>query len=80
MRWLGNVSRMGQREMHIGYWCGSQKERDHWEDQDGVVELVISAVPCAFSIIRASIQAWTSRTRLPGRNTFSCSGWGNRFI
>jgi hypothetical protein len=20
--------------MHIGYWWGSQKEGDHWEDQD----------------------------------------------
>jgi hypothetical protein len=20
--------------MHIGYWLGRQKERDHWEDQD----------------------------------------------
>jgi hypothetical protein len=20
--------------MHIGYWWGSQKERDNWEDQD----------------------------------------------
>jgi hypothetical protein len=20
--------------MHVGYWCESQKERDHWEDQD----------------------------------------------
>jgi hypothetical protein len=20
--------------MHIGYWCESQKERDHWEKQD----------------------------------------------
>jgi hypothetical protein len=25
---------MGRRGMHIGYWWGSQKESDHWEDQD----------------------------------------------
>jgi hypothetical protein len=34
MRWAGHVERMGEREMHLGYWLESQKERDHYEDQD----------------------------------------------
>jgi hypothetical protein len=36
MRWVGYVPRMGDRirGMHIGYWWESQKEGDHWEDQD----------------------------------------------
>jgi hypothetical protein len=27
--WAGHVAQMGKRGMHIGYWWGSQKERDH---------------------------------------------------
>jgi hypothetical protein len=29
MRWTGYVARIERRGMHIGYWWGSQKERDH---------------------------------------------------
>jgi hypothetical protein len=29
LKWAGHVARMGQRGMHMGYWCESQKERDH---------------------------------------------------
>jgi len=28
----GNVARMGERKMHITYWSGSLKGRDHWGD------------------------------------------------
>jgi hypothetical protein len=30
----GYVALMGRTGMHIGYSWASQKERDHWEDQD----------------------------------------------
>jgi hypothetical protein len=29
MRWARHVARMGGRRLHIGYWWGSQMERDH---------------------------------------------------
>jgi hypothetical protein len=28
-RWAEHVARKGRRGMHIGYWWGSPKERDH---------------------------------------------------
>jgi hypothetical protein len=34
MRWAGHVVRMGRRGMHMGYFWGSQKERDNLEDQE----------------------------------------------
>jgi hypothetical protein len=29
MRWAGHVAKMERREMRMGYWWESQKERDH---------------------------------------------------
>jgi hypothetical protein len=33
MKWTGNVERMREKRIHIGYWWESQMERDNWEDQ-----------------------------------------------
>jgi hypothetical protein len=40
MRLAGHVARMGRGGMHIGYWWGSQKKRDHYEDKDVRVEIL----------------------------------------
>jgi hypothetical protein len=29
MRWAGHVARVGEREMHTGFWCGDLREGDH---------------------------------------------------
>jgi hypothetical protein len=31
MRWAGNVVRLGRRELHIGYWWESHKEKRRLE-------------------------------------------------
>jgi hypothetical protein len=32
MRWAGHVARMGEREVHTGFWWGDLREGDHLED------------------------------------------------
>jgi hypothetical protein len=34
MKWVGHVARMGENRNACGYWWESQRERDHYEDQD----------------------------------------------
>jgi hypothetical protein len=34
MRWVGHVARIGRIEMHIGFWCRSQKKGSNWEYLD----------------------------------------------
>jgi hypothetical protein len=34
MMWAVHVARMWRRGLHIGYWWESQKESDHWEEED----------------------------------------------
>jgi hypothetical protein len=41
MRWQVMKHELGRRGMHIGYWWESQRERDHWEDQDIVGWIIL---------------------------------------
>jgi hypothetical protein len=41
VRWAAHVALMGRRETSIGYWWVSQRERDHYEDQDVVGWIIL---------------------------------------
>jgi hypothetical protein len=41
----------GRRGMHIGYWWESQKERDHWEDQEVDGWTILKCVFFPYSLI-----------------------------
>jgi hypothetical protein len=43
-RRAGHVTRMGRRGMHVEYWWKSQKERDHWENQNVDVWIVLKRI------------------------------------
>jgi hypothetical protein len=34
MKWAGHLERMGEKRNAYSYWWESQRERDHYEDQD----------------------------------------------
>jgi hypothetical protein len=34
MRLAGHIALMGIRDTLVGYWWESQREGDHWKDQD----------------------------------------------
>jgi hypothetical protein len=34
IRWTGHVTRTEKIGMHMGFWWESQKERDHYQEQD----------------------------------------------
>jgi hypothetical protein len=44
MRWAGNISGMGRRGMHIGFWLENQKERSQYEDLDLGGRIILSSV------------------------------------
>jgi hypothetical protein len=41
MRWAGHVARMGRRGMHIGFWWGRRKKRDHLKDLDVGARIIL---------------------------------------
>jgi hypothetical protein len=45
VRWAGHVARMGRRGMYIGFWWGSQKERDRWVEKDVGGWIILKWIP-----------------------------------
>jgi hypothetical protein len=41
MRWADHVARMGKRRMRIVYWWESQRGKDHYENQDVDVWIIL---------------------------------------
>jgi hypothetical protein len=41
MRWAGHVARMRENRNAYRILVGSQKERDHWEDQDVGARIIL---------------------------------------
>jgi hypothetical protein len=44
MRWARHIARIRRRGMHIAHWRESQKERDHYEDQDIGVWIILKRI------------------------------------
>jgi hypothetical protein len=57
----GHVARIGRRGMRVDYWWKSQKERDHWEDQDMWVDLGERMGSCGLARDRGQWRALVNR-------------------
>jgi hypothetical protein len=44
MRWAGHVARMGRKGTRIDYWWESPRERDHKEEQDVGVWIILRRI------------------------------------
>jgi hypothetical protein len=44
VRWARYVACLGRREIHIGFWWESQKERVHWEGLDVGGTIILESI------------------------------------